>query len=74
MVKKWQNFPEKLPKDVGRCLVELCQINDLGKTEFLWFCWWNGESFDDYAGCNDLKKGSKVIRFIEEVPLREILS
>ena len=64
----WLLYPDHKPKDCGKCLVELSYQGSLGLNKYLWLCNWNciDNKWEDFAGCDDIKQGASVSRFIED--------
>jgi len=64
----WKKYPEEQPSDFGKYIAILRFHGDLGVVEYVWCVYWNNvtKEFEDFTGCSDIRKGAKVIYFIEE--------
>ena len=66
----WKKLSEEKPPDDGFYLVYINEVNDLGKSEFIWIANWNmqygdrGHRFEDIDGADDIRKGAQVTHWM----------
>jgi len=71
----WKKFSEEKPPEDGPYLTYVSEINDLGKSKFIYIANWNMQmpdpEFQDYSGDTTLRKGARVTHWMP-LPARPI--